>query len=182
MPQKKQEEIAHDKLKAMMEMAALVNSSHERSVIMDHAVKSVCRLTGAEAGSLLLLDEFTGHLDFEVVTGGREELLPFFRVPKGQGIAGWVAQNDLPIIVQDVQSDERFFKFTDKELGFTTRDMIAVPLRVNGTVIGVLQAINKSSGSFSHDDLKLAMAFANQIASIINKTEQRQPRCSISNA
>ena len=88
MLKKKTDDIAQDKLKAMMEMAALVNSSYERSVIMDHAVKSVCRLTGAEAGSLLLLDEFTGHLDFEVVTGGKEELLPFFRVPKGQGIAG----------------------------------------------------------------------------------------------
>lgn len=176
MPQQANDDITHDKLKAMMEMAALVNSSHERSVIMDHAVKSVCRLTGAEAGSLLLLDEFTGHLDFEVVTGGREELLPFFRVPKGQGIAGWVAQNDLPIIVQDVQSDERFFKFTDQELGFTTRDMIAVPLRVNGAVIGVLQAINKSAGAFSHDDLKLTMAFANQIAAIINKADKGQPR------
>lgn len=182
MPQKKSDDITREKLKAIMEMAALVNSSHERAVIMDHAVKSVCRLTGAEAGSLLLLDEFTGHLDFEVVTGGREELLPFFRVPKGQGIAGWVAQNDLPIIVQDVQSDERFFKFTDQELGFTTRDMIAVPLRVNGTVIGVLQAINKNSGSFNHDDLKLAMAFANQIASIINKTDKEQPHCSTSSA
>lgn len=182
MPQKKTNDIAQDKLKAMMEMAALVNSSHERSIIMDHAVKSVCRLTGAEAGSLLLLDEFTGHLDFEVVTGGKEELLPFFRVPKGQGIAGWVAQNDLPIIVPDVQADERFFKFTDKELGFTTRDMIAVPLRLNGAVIGVLQAINKNSGAFSHEDLKLAMAFANQIAPVINRTDKEQPRPLTSNA
>lgn len=169
MPQQESDNIDKDKLKAIMEMAALVNSSHERSVIMDHAVKSVCRLTDAEGGSLLLLDEFTGHLDFEVVTGGKEKLLPFFRVPKGQGIAGWVAENDLPIIVQDVQSDERFFNFTDQELSFTTRDMIAVPLRTNGAVIGVLQAINKSPGSFNHDDLKLAMAFANQIAPIINK-------------
>lgn len=169
MPQKKSNDITHEKLKALMEMAALVNSSHARSVIMDHAVKSVCRLTGAEAGSLLLLDEFTGHLNFEVVTGGKEELLPFFRVPKGQGIAGWVAQNNLPIIVQDVQSDERFFKFTDKELNFRTRDMVAVPLRENGRVIGVLQAINKAEGVFTHEDLKLVMAFANQIAGIIHR-------------
>jgi Nif-specific regulatory protein len=176
MLQKNTDQTAQDKLKTMMEMAALVNSSHERSIIMDHAVKSVCRLTDAEAGSLLLIDEHTGHLDFEVVTGGKEELLPFFRVPKGEGIAGWVAQNDLPIIVPDVQADERFFKFTDKELGFITRDMIAVPLRANGTVIGVIQAINKKSGPFSHDDLKLAMAFANQIAPVINRTDKEQPR------
>ncbi len=169
-------DIAQDKLKTMMEMAALVNSSHDRSVIMKHAVQSVCRLTGAEAGSLLLVDQFTGHLDFEVVIGEKDELLPFFRVPKGQGIAGWVVENDLPLIVPDVKNDERFFNFTDKELGFTTRDMIAVPLRVNGSVIGVLQAINKTSDSFNHDDLKLAMAFANQIVVVIHKTGKEQPR------
>lgn len=165
-------EVTHDKLAALMELAALVNSSHERSVVMDHAVKSVCRLVGAEAGSLLLVDQFTGHLDFEVVTGEKRETLPFFRIPKGLGIAGWVTQHDTPIIVADVQSDERFFKFTDQELNFVTRDMVAVPLRANGKVIGVLQAVNKSEGCFNHDDLKLTMAFANQIASIINNAVQ----------
>jgi len=175
MPQNNTDDIAQDKLKAMMEMAALVNSSHERSVIMDHAVKSICRLTNAEAGSLLLLDEFTGHLDFEVVAGEKKELLPFFRVPKGEGIAGWVAEHNTPLIVPDVQSDERFFKFTDHELNFITRDMIALPLRVQENVIGVLQVLNKIDGAFDHDDLKLAMAFANQIAAVINKSSKQKP-------
>jgi len=175
MPQKNTDDIAHDKLKAMMEMAALVNSSHERSIIMDHAVKSICRLTDAEAGSLLLIDDFTGHLDFEVVTGEKKELLPFFRVPKGQGIAGWVAEHNTPLIVPDVQTDERFFKFVDNELNFITRDMIAVPLRIQDGIIGVLQVINKKNGTFNHDDLKLAMAFSNQIAAVINKSKKGMP-------
>ena len=164
-----------DKLSALMEMAALVNSSHERSVVMNHAVKSVCRLTNAEAGSLLLIDEHTGHLDFEVVLGPQSKVLSFFRVPKGQGIAGWVALNDTPIIVPDVQVDERFYRYVDQEINFVTREMIAVPLRFNGVVIGVMQAINKSEGKFDHEDLKLAMAFANQIASVISRTSKELP-------
>ena len=162
-------ELDHEKLAALMEMAALVNSSHERSVVMDYAVESVCRLVGAEAGSLLLVDHYTGHLDFAVVTGEKRETLPFFRIPKGQGIAGWVTQHDTPLIVTDVQTDERFFRFTDEELNFVTRNMVAVPLRENGKVIGVLQAINKADGVFTHEDLKLVMAFANQIAGIIHR-------------
>ncbi|MFA7405586.1 MAG: GAF domain-containing protein [Pelobacteraceae bacterium] len=169
--------IIHDKLAGLMEMAALVNSSLKRSVIMDHSVKSICRLTQAEAGSLLLVDHFTGHLDFEVVMGEQSDILPFFRVPKGQGIAGWVAENDTPLIVPDVQTDERFYRYVDQELKFTTREMIAVPLRADGVVIGVLQVINKQVGVFNHDDLKLAMAFANQIAAVINKTKNEK-QCS----
>lgn len=176
MLQNNSDDITQDKLKAMMELASLVNSSHERSVIMDHAVKSICRLTDAEAGSLLLVDDFTGHLDFEVVAGEKKELLPFFRVPQGRGIAGWVAEHNTPLIVPDAQSDERFFKFVDKELNFFTRDMIAVPLRVQDTVIGVIQVLNKKNGAFNHDDLKLAMAFANQIATIIHSSKKDTAR------
>jgi len=170
MPAKSNAMDAKDKLSALMEMAALVNSSHEKAVIMNHAVKSVCRLTNAEAGSLLLIDEQTGNLDFEVVLGPQSKKLLFFRVPKGQGIAGWVAQNDTPLIVPDVQSDERFYRYCDQEIKFVTREMIAVPLRVNGDVIGVIQAINKKEGKFNLEDLKLAMAFANQIAMAVNKS------------
>ncbi len=161
---------AKDKLAALMEMAALVNSSHEKTVIMNHAVQSVCRLTNAEAGSLLLIDEQTGQLDFEVVLGSRSEKLIYFRIPEGQGIAGWVAKNDTPLIVPDVQSDKRFYRHCDQEIKFVTREMIAVPLRVNGNVIGVMQAINKKEGRFDLEDLKLAMAFSNQIAMVVSKS------------
>lgn len=175
MTQDNADQIIHDKLAGLMEMVALVNSSHVLSVIMDHAVKSICHLTQAEAGSLLLIDDFTGHLDFEVVRGEQSNILPFFRVPKGQGIAGWVAENDTPLIVPDVQTDERFYRYVDQELKFRTREMIAVPLRADGAVIGVLQVINKQEGAFNHDDLKLAMAFANQIAMVINKSSKEEP-------
>lgn len=169
MPGKSNAKNTKDKLSALMEMAALVNSSHEKTVIMNHAVKSICRLTNAEAGSLLLVDEQTGQLDFEVVLGSQSEKLICFRVPEGQGIAGWVAQNDTPLIVPDVQSDERFYRYCDQEIKFVTREMIAVPLRVNGSVIGVIQAINKKEGTFDLEDLELAMAFSNQIAMVVNK-------------
>lgn len=169
------DQITNDKPAGLMEMAALVNSSHQRSEILEQAVRSICRLTHAEAGSLLLTDDFTGDLVFEVVMGEQRDILPFFRVPKGQGIAGWVAANDTPLIVPDVQKDERFYPYVDQELKFTTREMIAVPLRMDGAVIGVLQVINREEGTFDLDDLKLAMAFAEQIAAVINKTKKEKP-------
>ncbi len=166
MPEKTAIKDTKDKLAALMEMAALVNSSHERSVVTKHAVKSVCRLTNAEAGSLLLID---------VVLGPHSKELSYFRVPRGQGIAGWVALNDKPIIVPDVQADERFYRQVDQEIKYVTREMIAVPLRVAGKVIGVMQSINKKEGKFDHEDLKLAMAFANQIAAVVNRTNRESP-------
>jgi GAF domain-containing protein len=167
--------IIQDKMTGVMEMAALVSSSKTWSEIMDQAVKSVCYLTQAEAGSLLLVDDHTGHLQFEVVMGEQSNVLPYFRVPKGQGIAGWVFENDTPIIVPDVQKDERFYRYVDQELKFTTREMIAVPLRADDAVIGVLQVINKREGLFNNDDLDLAMAFATQIAAVVHEINKEKP-------
>lgn len=156
-------DILQDRLAALMEMAALVNSSHDRAVVVHHAINSICRLTGAETGSLLLVDD-NDDLRFEIVLGQQEDSLKGLVIPKGTGLAGHVVQTNLPMIVPDVQADPRFFRGADVRTSFVTRSMILVPLRVKDDVIGVIQTINKIEGCFDHADLKLAMAFANQIA------------------
>jgi GAF domain-containing protein len=157
----------NDKLATLMEMAALVNSKHNLETVVARAVQSACRLTNAETGSLLLVDSASGELQFEVILGQNSSDLKNIRIPKGQGIGGWVAENNTATIVPDVQSDERFFRGADNKTNFVTNSMIAVPLHVKGKVIGVLQSINKQHGIFDHTDLKLAIALANLVAPAI---------------
>lgn len=154
---------SQERLAALMELSALVNSSHDRSFVVNHAVNSICQLTGAETGSLLLIDEYE-DLRFEIVLGHQEEELKGLTIPRGTGLAGNVVETNLPMIVPDVQADARFYREADDKTNFVTRSMIIVPLRIKGEVIGVIQVINKVEGNFDHSDLKLAMAFANQIA------------------
>lgn len=160
----------NDKLATLMEIAALVNSNHNLDMVVSHTVISACRLTGAETGSLLLLDPATRELRFEVVLGRQNEELKLLRIPKGQGIAGLVAENNTPMIVPDVQADSHFFGVADDTTNFKTLSMIAVPLHVKGRVIGVLQAINKKCGAFDHSDLKLIIALANMVAPAIDES------------
>lgn len=163
----------NDKLATLMEIAALVNSTHNLETVVSHAVRSVCRLTGAETGSLLLLDAATGELQFEVVLGQMNANLTHMRIPKGQGISGWVAENNMAIIIPDVQADERFYRVADDNSRFVTSSMIAVPLHVKGRVIGVLQSINKQHGIFEHADLKLSIALANLVAPAIEEARKK---------
>ncbi len=158
-----------DKLATLMEIAVLVNSNHNLEIVVLRAVQSVCRLTGAETGSLMLLDVDSGDLCFEVVLGQPLSDLKKLRIPNGHGIGGWVAERNTPMIVPDVQSDTRFYRVADETSSFVTRSMIAVPLCVKGRVIGVLQTINKQTGTFDHADLKLAMALANMVAPAIDE-------------
>ena len=162
----------NDKLATLMEIAALINSRHDLGMVVDRAVQSACRLTGAETGSLMLLDD-AGNLYFEVALGKQGDDVKRISVPKGQGIGGWVADNNAATIIPDVQADERFFRQADTTTSFVTRSMIAVPLHVKGKVIGVLQSINKTDGAFDHADLKLAVALANLVAPAIE--EDRRP-------
>lgn len=160
----------NDKLATLMEMAALVNSSHNLDAVVTRAVESVCNLTGAYTGSLMLLDPATGELQFQVVLGQRNADLKNLRIPKGQGLAGLVVESNTPMIVPDVQADGRFFRVADEKTNFITRSMLAVPLHVKGKVIGVLQAINKQEGTFDVADLKLAIALANLVAPALDST------------
>jgi GAF domain-containing protein len=158
----------NDKLATLMEIAALVNSNHNLETVVARAVQSACHLTGAETGSLMLLDA-DGELHFEIILGQQNDSLKNLRIPKGQGIAGWVAESGTATIIADVQNDERFFRVADDTTRFVTHSMIAVPLHVKGKVIGVLQAINKVEGIFDHADLKLAIALANLVAPAIEE-------------
>jgi signal transduction protein with GAF and PtsI domain len=162
----------NDKLATLMEIAALVNSNHSLELVVARAVQSACRLAGAETGSLMLLDGDDKDLCFEVVLGKQSEDLKKLRIPKGQGIGGWVVEHNTPVIVADVQGDARFYRIADENTHFVTHSMIAVPLQIKGKVIGVLQAINKQNGSFDHADLKLAIALANMVAPAIYESRR----------
>ncbi len=59
--------------------------------------------------SLLLVDEAKQELYFELAVGKGAQALKDVRIKMGQGIAGWVAQNDEAVIVADVSKDTRFF-------------------------------------------------------------------------
>ncbi|MCX7678133.1 MAG: SpoIIE family protein phosphatase [Spirochaetes bacterium] len=120
-------------------------------VILDIAKE----LVGAEGASLLLVDEETDDLIFNIVQGGRGEIKGD-RLPKGMGIAGYVAQTGESLIVNDAQNDPRFFKEIDNKYNFYTKNIIAVPMKVMNRLVGVLEAINSiDRENFDDWDLKL---------------------------
>jgi diguanylate cyclase (GGDEF)-like protein len=151
-------------LDTLIEMASLINSTLDPLSIRKKAIEAATRLLNAEAGSLLLLDHETGELFFEVALGEAGEKVKSIRLAKGMGVAGWVAENDEPVIINDVASDPRFYKGADDESGFVTRNMVCVPVRSKERIIGVLQAINKIDGEFEPDDMVILFALANQVA------------------
>ncbi len=119
----------------------------------------------AGAASLMLIDEERDELVFEVSHGSRSKMLRQQRIPLDEGIAGWVARNGYPVIVNDARTDPRFSHRVDVRTGFLTQSIAAVPLKIKGRVIGVLEVLNKYSGTgFNQEDVRLMSSIAAQAA------------------
>lgn len=142
----------------------LLISTLDQTVVRHMAMEAVTKLMRAETGSLLLVDRKAKELYFEVALGEKGRRLKEVRLNIGEGIAGWVAKHGKPLVIQDVLADRRFQGSFDKKSKFKTRNMVCVPVKIKGNVIGVLQAINSVGGPFDRDDLKLFQLFSNQVA------------------
>ncbi len=163
--------IFYEHLQKLFKFSTLLNSSLEIGEIRKRAIEACMELLNCEAGSLLLYDEETQELYFDVALGEKGEKVKTLRLKLGEGIAGWVAQHCKPEIVNDVQADPRFFKDADKKSGFVTKSMICVPVIIKEKLIGVLQAINKREGIFKEYDLELLKALSSQIAVAIENAK-----------
>lgn len=131
-------------LVALQELIARLGPSTDVITLLDDVLASALAAVGASDGSLILTDDETDELVFAVVHGQAREQLTGFRMPIGEGIAGWVAANRTPAVVTDVQSDPRFSPRVDQTFEFQTRSLACVPLVEGPRVLGVIEAVNKS--------------------------------------
>lgn len=129
------------------------------SLVMDVATE----LTHTETASILLVNRSTGQLHFAASTRG--EVLQDIVVPLDNSIAGWVVRHGRSLILDDVQTDERFYANVDEDLAFVTRSMLAVPLVTSQGIIGALEVINKQDDAhYTGQDVALMEALASQSA------------------
>jgi len=160
-----------NELRTLHTVSSLINSTLDPPIVREKTIEAITTLLGAEAGSLLLLDDEKGDLFFDVATGEKGGRLRHFRLANGEGIAGWVAEHKQHLIVNDVRSDPRFSKRADEKSGFTTKSILCVPLCSKGRVIGVIEGINKKKGTFLEEDIRVMTALADQVAIAVENAE-----------
>ncbi len=131
---------------------------------LDEVLRALVEMTtdelGTERGSLFLNDPATNELYSRVAQGNIQREI---RILNNSGIAGTVYTTGEALIIQDAYSDPRFNRAVDEQTGFTTRNIMCVPIRtVKGDVIGVAQTLNKRSGKFTKQDMHLFAAMTSQ--------------------
>lgn len=155
-------------LQANRTLSSKLNVDDVLQSVMEFATKVV----KAEASSLLLLDEKKNELYFDVALGSVKDQVKQIRIKVGEGIAGWVAKERQPLIVNDVSKDKRFTGKVDKSTQFQTKNILAVPLLAKGRLVGVIEGINKQNGQiFTESDKEAFELFASQAAIAIENAE-----------
>ena len=133
-------------------------------------LSSAKEILNASASSVILVDEKKKELFFEFADGNVGGLITQVRINIASGIAGWVAREGKPLIVNDVKSDQRFSVDLDRITGFVTRSIICVPILVQSQVIGVIEVVNRKDGSdFREQDLEVLKVLANIAATAIDR-------------
>ncbi|MGC9312601.1 MAG: sigma-54-dependent Fis family transcriptional regulator [Sediminispirochaetaceae bacterium] len=162
-----------EKLKTIIEINALISSDvQDGRILLTRILDAATRLTDGESSSLLLLDKENNTLYFEITLGPKGPAVKNFTLNIGEGIAGWVAQNNTSLIVNDVDKDPRFQSEISAKIGYPTESILAVPMRLKDTCIGVIEIINKQSrGVFTNEDLQLLELFAGQAALTIQNAK-----------
>jgi signal transduction histidine kinase/ActR/RegA family two-component response regulator len=157
--------LSSEKLANAIKVGFIINSTTDIVTVLSLIMKYACVVTDSEGSTLMLLDEKTGELVFSVPTGPNSEELMDIRIPSGAGVAGWVAENQIPLLVPDTKKEERFYSKVDEISGIETKSLLCVPMRSNRRLIGVLEVINKkNSGQFDEKDTTLLSIFSNNAA------------------
>jgi len=168
------------KFNTLIETSALINSKYaDLNSLLTQIMASATNLCGAEASSLLLVNRETQELHFEVSIGAAGAKKKRFTVKIGEGVAGWVALHNNSIILNETEDKKLRRQKISKDLINPYKAIIAVPMRVKGECLGVIELINKKDGkNFTQEDLKWLEIFANQAGiAVTNARSAEKAQC-----
>lgn len=163
--QHRQERQFSARLVAMISALSLINSRQELYL---QILEMSAELLTATSGSLMLLDESEGTLKIATAKGMTSSLARVMAVPFGEGIAGRVAKSGFPLLVNDIERDQRVAARNRPR--FKTKSFVSLPLECQQRLIGVLNLADKSNGAtFSEADLNLVQTFTGHAVLMIER-------------
>jgi len=165
-----------DRLETLIQINSLINSNYtDLKMLLTSILESATKLSAGAASSLLLVNKDNNKLYFEIALGTKGGEIKRFSLEMGEGIAGWVAKNNTSLIVNDTDMDERFKAEISRTIGYPTKSILAVPMRLKDRCVGVIEILNKENGQgFSDEDLQWLEIFATQAAIAIQNAQAFQ--------
>ena len=149
-------------LRRVNEVSQKLTTMLNEEAVMGYLVEAAAQIIGTPAASLWMWED--EHLQALTccATYPPSELnaLRNYRILPDQGVAGWVVTNGVSSVTSNAYQDARFTSEIDRETGFITQSMLAVPLMIRDKVIGVIEILNKEYTHFDEEDLTMVETLA----------------------
>ncbi len=157
-----------DKIEALSQISELVISDMYFEDVLRLIVTITAQVMKSNICSLMLLDEKRKVLEIKATQSVSETYNRKPHLKLGEGIAGRVALEGKPIVVEDVKDDPRYYnkEIAEKE---NLCSLISLPLLVKGKTLGVLNLYTSTLKKFSGEEVKILTTIANQAAVVIEK-------------
>lgn len=160
-----------EELNALYEASQSLTTITDINELLENILGLAAKVTEASMGSVMLVDESGKYLTVTAAQGLAEDLAQQVHQPMGESISGYVAETGEPLLIDNVESDERFKRRSAERYG--NASLICVPLKIGARTLGVINLSRKSDGAvFSESDLRLLVMFASQAAVAIDDARQ----------
>jgi GAF domain-containing protein len=163
-------EKSKDKLSILYNISRVISSTLKLNnilkVILDFSVK----ISGANRGSVMLLDEKKNIFSVKVAYNISEKVIRETTFAKDENTFGWVVKNKKSLYIKDLEKDNRFSK--KKGIDYKLKQLLMVPVIIEGEVKGVINLSNNTS--FATDTISLLKSFSEQAAVTINNARLYQ--------
>ena len=160
-------------LDALYQASKSLSSTENLNVLLHKIISLATEVIGAKMGSIMLIQKPENILTIQAAIGLTAEIIENTKLELGsrsdasQSIAGYVAQKGTPLIIEDIEKDQKFKRLSKKH--YATKSLLCVPLKIKEKVLGVINLSDKITGvPFNQDDLRLLTTFASQAAMAID--------------
>ncbi|MEW6001254.1 MAG: GAF domain-containing protein [Nitrospirota bacterium] len=131
-------------------------------------IEFISELLDLNICSMMISDELTGELSIASARGLDENVIKRTRIKFGDSIAGWVALEGKPLLIEDIERDPHFGRKSIPQ--YNTKSLLSIPLKIQNKVIGVLNLNNKKTAEpFTIRDLYIASAISERVSNFIEK-------------
>jgi phosphoserine phosphatase RsbU/P len=159
------ERLADERLRQLQSVTDAALSQLALDELLPEMLSRVRDVLSADFAVCLLLDPDEGVLTVRAELGIEGEGRKGLRIALGDGIAGKIAQQSGPMIIDDVPAAHP----VSPELRTMARSLLGVPLRVDGRTVGVLHVSNRAHRSFGAEDAELLTLVADRVARAVER-------------
>ncbi len=157
-----------EKIEEILQISEKMNSINDINKLVNFIISELTRFLGVKKGSLMLVEEGMQYLVIKAAKGIDEQIIKSTKIKIADGIAGWIAQEGKPWLVDDIEKDSRTLQ--KNKPSYVTKSFMSLPLRMENKVRGVINfsdKMNTNSPSFTEEDLKLTSLIIRQASTAI---------------